>query len=127
VIVLDACVALGWFVDDERGSFAALDAVAQTGGIVPGNFQSEVAHALVRAERRGRMTATQSARVLAALADLALRVHFPDPHLVLALAREHGLTGYDACYLATAIETGCRLATTDATLNAAALKAAVAL
>jgi predicted nucleic acid-binding protein len=39
---------------------------------------------------------------------------------VMTIAREHRLTGYDATYLALAMEHGLKLATADATLRKAA-------
>ena len=43
-----------------------------------------------------------------------------DDHRVMALARGHRLTAYDASYLALAVREGCPLASLDRRLNEAA-------
>ena len=121
MIVVDASIVLAWFL--EGGAYdAALAYAGENGAFVPGNFHSEIAHALVRAERRTRISPTDSTRILAEILELPLTTELPDPHLVLSVAREHGLTGYDATYLSLAMESKFPLATADATLRAAAAK-----
>ena len=51
----------------------------------------------------------------------------PDDREVMALARIHGLTAYDASYLALAIREDCALASLDRRLNEAAAAQGVAL
>lgn len=106
-VVLDATAALSWFRPDEAGSpelEAALDMVTDNGAIVPGNFWSEVANALLRAERRHQLDATATANILATMLALEIRVQLPDPHFILTVSREHGLTCYDGAYLALALQ-----------------------
>ena len=121
MIVLDASLALGWFLEPSSRSAAALRYVEDHGGMVPANFQSEVVHGLLRAERRDRIDQRTCAAVLTALLDLSLQTQSPDPMHIIKVAREHSLTGYDAAYLAVAIEHSLPLATADAALERAAL------
>jgi predicted nucleic acid-binding protein len=86
---------------------------------------------LVAAERRKRLTETESTRFLALLADLPLRVEQEEPRRVtgemFALARETGLSSYDASYLDLAMREGVPLATLHDALRKAAAKVGVEL
>jgi predicted nucleic acid-binding protein len=79
-------------------------------------------------ERRGRLTETQTAAFLHFLSDLLVVVdHQPDERSVLALARAHRLSVYDAAYLELAQREKMPLATLDAALVRAARAEKVAL
>lgn len=83
-------------------------------------FWYEVANSLVR---RHRQTATQASSAVALLDDFDLRTAEGDRAAVLAsvaLATEHGLSVYDASYLALAERLDARLLTLDVQLAAAA-------
>ena len=125
MIVVDASLALRWVLLEEpsRESLAALDYVTENGAYVPGNFQSEVAHGLLQAERRGRLTATDVSAALSDILALPFQIDLPDPHVLVATARQYSLTGYDAAYLALAAKTASPLATIDEALRKAARSA----
>jgi len=122
MIVVDASTVISWVLDDESSpeADAAIEVLARDGGYAPSNFVTEVAQALLTAERRGRIDEISSGISLAEI--LALRISFeaPDPHTVLALARTRGLSAYDAAYLALALQAQVPLATVDRSLAAAA-------
>ncbi len=121
MIVIDASVALAWFLEPERSSHrAALRYVENYGGVVPGNFQSEVVHGLLRAERLGRIAESDATEALDQILDLSLDLDLPDPRQVMLVAREHHLTGYDATYLAVALRSEMPLASGDDSLRRAA-------
>ena len=122
MIVVDASIALAWALQEREHAHvtAALQRAAEQGGFVPGNFQTEVAHALLQAERKKRLTAADVAEALGYILDLPLAVQMPSPYSVVAIAREYGLAGYDAAYLALAIQSQLPLATIDPSLAAAA-------
>jgi len=122
VIVVDASTVVSWVLDDESSpeADAAIEVLARDGGYVPSNFITEVAHALLTAERRGRIDEISSGISLAEILALPITVEAPDPHTVLALARTRRLTGYDAAYLALALQAQVPLATVDRGLAAAA-------
>jgi predicted nucleic acid-binding protein len=130
-VVLDASVALAWYFQDEANPYA--DAVAgrfpAIEAIVPSIWPLEVANAVLMGERRGRGTATTAARWAASLTALPIAVDTQPIDRVLtdvmALARGHNLTAYDASYLELAIRSGLPLATLDDRLRAAAAAAGV--
>lgn len=123
MIVIDACTVISWVLEDEDNvaADAFLEVAALHGALVPGNFSSEVTHALLRAERRGRIDATTADIALAEIFELPLVIEQPDPRTVLSLARTHNLTCYDAAYLALAVENHVPLATVDKSLQTAAI------
>jgi len=92
-------------------------------------FALEVANALVMGERRKRLRQAEIQRFVELLEGLSM-VQDVQPRSVmmnaaLAIAREHGLSAYDATYLELAIRTDAPLATLDKALRAAARKAGV--
>jgi predicted nucleic acid-binding protein len=130
---LDASTTLAWFLPDEASATAdqALDRLTGETALVPPGWSGEVANGFLVAERRGRLTAVETARSLARLSALPIRV-VPTPFdavwdRALGLAREHNLTAYDAAYLELAIRERAALATLDVDLRAAAHRAGVPL
>lgn len=123
MIVIDASIALASALQEREHAdvSAALDYVGEHGAYVPGGFQSEVANGLLQAERRKRLTETEITEALGNILALPLTVELPDPHVVISLARAHGLTCYDASYLAIALQLRVPLATLDDHLRRAAL------
>lgn len=122
MIVIDANVALAWILEEKERAepAAALAYVAEHGALVPGNFQSEIAHALLNALRRGFITEPDLSSALADILALPITAEFPDPHVIIAVGQKHKLTGYDAAYLALALQAELPLATVDKTLRKAA-------
>ena len=127
MIVVDASMALRWVLAEreQAEATAALDYISTNGGQVPGNFQSEVAHGLLQAERHNRISARDVSVGLSEIAALPLAVQLPDVHVVVATARQYGLTGYDGAYLALALQSSLPLATVDERLRKAARSAGV--
>jgi predicted nucleic acid-binding protein len=130
-VVVDASVVLPMYVQ-ETGSTYALsvrESLRRDAAIVPAGWPVEVANAFVMAERRGRIAAHDAAAALAAIRVLPFTVARPDIDTtfsaVLAIAREHRLTAYDATYLELAIRERASLATLDDDLRAAAQRAGV--
>ncbi len=121
--VPDASVAATWVLPDEAATAAerALDRLGQEAAIVPAMFWDELRNLLLTAERRGRIDEGYADASMARLRRLPIRCPGePDDREVLALARSHRLTAYDASYLALAIREGCELASLDQQLNEAA-------
>jgi predicted nucleic acid-binding protein len=132
--VVDASVALKWFLadeDDRAGSLALLRSVSGANRpVVPSLWLYEIGNALTVAMRRKRITSEQLEEMLQMLEEMPLDIDPPDradllrlPHL----ARKHGLTAYDAAYLSLALRDGLALATSDLALRKAALAEGVAL
>jgi predicted nucleic acid-binding protein len=122
MIVVDASTIISWVLDDENSGAAnaVMEHLVREGAIAPGNFWTEVVHALARAERRGRTDPTGADLMLAEIETLPIEIHSPEPRALLALSRSYQLTGYDASYLGLALQSHLPLATVDATLSAAA-------
>jgi predicted nucleic acid-binding protein len=122
LIVVDASVVLAFIMHDESEAYAdaAVELLLRDGGVVPGNFQSEVSNGLLQAERRQRIDKSRASAALTEILRLPLRVEMPDPHGAMRLARQHHLSCYDSFYLALAMEVDRPLATVDGRLAAAA-------
>jgi predicted nucleic acid-binding protein len=128
--VVDASIVGCWCFPDEADALAdlAFQRVHAEGAIVPALWWFEVRNLVVMAERRGRLEPTGAAEFLADLEDLPVRID-REPHgeTILALARAHRLTVYDAAYLELARRLDAPLATLDRALAAAARAASVPL
>jgi predicted nucleic acid-binding protein len=124
--VLDCSVALAWYFADEADPYADAVAAALAGAtiVVPALFHLEIANILVAGERRKRSTEAEASAFLGRLASLRIEVDgqtigraWPD---IIAIARAHGLSTYDAAYLELAARETLPLATLDAQLQSAA-------
>ena len=95
--------------------------VSKFGAIVPGIWWYELRNALVMNERRGRLSSSDTAATLADLRQLRIlidQVH--DEDVVVALAREHHLSVYDAAYIEVALRQTLPIASLDKRLRQAA-------
>lgn len=128
--VLDASFAAAFILPDEDVSVVdrAFDGIARGGASVPDLFWHELRNLLLVAEGKGRMPPRMAAVEVQAFRDLTIetRTRRNDAD-VLRLAAEHGLSAYDAAYLALAIELRRPLATLDQKLARAAEAADVPL
>jgi len=131
--VVDASVVMSWCFADEADDYAdgVLDRLAQDEAMVPSVWPLEIGNVLLVAERRKRLSEADSVHFLVLLAELPIVVE-PEPpqrmlREILALARELGLSTYDAAYLDLAMRLGLPLATNDAALRKAAKKVRVPL
>lgn len=124
--VLDASLALQWILEDEadrKYSLSVLASLSEKRALVPILWFYEVGNGLVMAYRRKRIAPEQIEGFLTRLKALPIEAAQQDPSELLelpALAQSHGLTNYDAAYLALAVQFGLPLATTDASLRRAA-------
>ena len=129
-IVLDVSIAASWCFADEQSEAAerTLDELPRLGGVIPGLFRHEIRNVLIVNERRGRIDQAVSARFLMRLYELRLlQDDAHDEDTVMALARKHRLSAYDATYLETALRRGDSLATLDRDLANAAAAEGIAL
>lgn len=133
--VLDASVALAWFIDRPIARYAMRIQELLLAGdraIVPPLWRVEVANGFVVTERRSVLTpsdtaeALQTFQVVFAQAVEESQQVSPLPR-VIATAREFRLTAYDAEYLDTARILQLPLATLDRRLQEAAAQARVPL
>lgn len=121
-LVLDASLALQWFLEDEadrKYSLAVLASPSERRALVPIRWFYEVGNGLLMALRRKRISRDQMDGFLELLVALPIEAVQQTAVEILelpSLARTHGLTNYDAAYLALAIRSGLPLATSDTQL-----------
>ena len=132
-LVLDASLALQWFLEDESGrqyGLSVLASLSSKRAAVPILWFYEVGNGLLMAHRRKRITLDQIDGFLTRLKALPIDSAQQPPGEILdlpALAQKHSLTNYDAAYLALAMRLSLPLATTDTDLRKAAAAAGVAM
>ena len=130
-LVLDASLALQWFLADEADrqySLSVLASLSDKQAVVPVLWFYEVGNGLVMAYRRKRIAQDQIDGFLARLKKLPIEAAPEAPIEILdlpVLAQTHNLTNYDAAYLSLALRLGLPLATSDAALRRAAAVATV--
>ena len=133
--VLDASVALAWFVDPVVHPYAEAvrERLTRKGrALVPPLWRMEVANGFVVAERRRTLSLADISEALDRLDALrAKSIDFSEQTFatrrLLATARSFHLTAYDAEYLETARTLSLPLATLDRPLREAAERAGVEL
>lgn len=128
--VIDASVTISWYLAEEAGRAGrlAFERLNTADAAAPVLWWFEVRNALVVNERRGRLDMAATVGILAHLNGLPIRLDSDqDGAIVLALAREHRLTVYDAAYLELALRADAPLATLDRQLVRAARAAGVPL
>jgi predicted nucleic acid-binding protein len=129
--ILDASLALQWFLEDEsdrKYSLAVLACLSEKRALVPPLWFYEVGNGLLMAHRRKRIPFDQIDGFLERLKTLPVEVAQQALTEVLelpTLAQAHHLTNYDAAYLALAMRHSLPLATNDAALRKAANAAQV--
>lgn len=130
-LVLDASLALQWFLDDEinrQYSLAILASLSEKRALVPVLWFYEVGNGLVMASRRKRISPDQIGGFLTRLKALPIDAAQEAPLDLLSLptlASIHGLTNYDAAYLRLAKKFNLPLATNDSDLRKAAMSEGV--
>ena len=128
ILVLDASMSLAWCFERNRTEEAVLanevlSRLPEFDVVIPGLWHTEVANALLVGERRKAVSEAQTIDFINRLSALAITTDETPPEyridVVMSLAREHGLTAYDATYLELALRSGAILATFDARLATA--------
>jgi predicted nucleic acid-binding protein len=127
--VLDASIVHDWAFEERHPTAeSARERLRTESAAAPILWWFEVRNGLVVAERRGRVTEQQTARFLREILHFAITLdNSPSETSVLALARRHRLTVYDAAYLELALREDLPLATLDTALARAARAEAVPL
>ncbi len=128
-LVIDASVTIAWMVEEASPlALRALELIQSgTIAVVPDLWYYEVCNGLMTAERTGRATAQVVTTLVADLERLAefLEASPTSPSLLVAAARQSGLTAYDAAYWELAHRRRLPLATLDGQMRAAAQKAGI--
>ena len=127
VLVIDASVAVKWFIAEDRSDAALQVRDRDAALIAPASAVYEIFHALWHAARTGRIPPERLAEaeglVTKPFASLAPVEPLFAPAARLALTLAHPI--YDCVYLALADRTGAELVTADERLFAAARKARI--
>ncbi len=129
--VLDTSVVMAWCFIDERNAYteAVRDSLQAAEAVVPSIWPLEIGNVLLVAERRNRLARADSARFIALVSALPIQVEQEPPlrmfQEIMALARDHSLSTYDAAYLDLAMRHGLALASQDKALLHAARKCKV--
>ena len=113
--VIDASVAVKWFLQEPR-SVAAREVLSRQGRrIAPDRLLLEVANVLRRKERRGELTPAHADRAGATLSSFFHEILPTEPLLASAidLSRRLDHPGYECVFLAAAMSPGSRLITAD--------------
>jgi predicted nucleic acid-binding protein len=134
MLVLDASAALAWIferidaTEAERASFV-LTTLADRRAIVPDLWHVEVLNGLATAQRRRVVSVSEAMDFLSRPDGLPIETDATPVSerkaQIFALAREYGLSAYDATYLDLALRTGAALVSFDRRLTQAQSKAGV--
>lgn len=133
--VLDASIALAWFVDEPVSAHARQVAQALVNGgraLVPSLWHLEVANGLAVAERRRILTAADVSACVAQIERLLSEAIESETDIVsvrqaVTAAQLNELSAYDAVYLEMARRERLPLATLDQKLQRSASRAGVEL
>jgi predicted nucleic acid-binding protein len=126
--VVDNSVVMSWCFKDESNPYAdsILKLLKDRAVIVPPIWPLEVVNVLLVAERKKRLSESDSNRFIFLISQLPIFVEHERSEALmkehLALARNCHLSSYDALYLALAMKMGVPLATLNKKLIAAAGK-----
>ena len=121
--VIDASVTACWCFADEQSAIAdsAMQRLLEDEALAPSIWSLEIRNIMIVSERRGRIDTADADAFLRDLDRLPIRVrHDTDLRTLVALARKHQLTAYDAAYLDLAMRSSSALATLDGSLARAA-------
>ncbi len=111
MVVLDASAALALLLAENEGAEVEeiINGTISINGqiFVPGLFWYELGNGLIMAERKNRISPQSNSTAVSSFARLPIVTHqetdFPIRNRIMGLARENGLTYYDASYLELAM------------------------
>jgi predicted nucleic acid-binding protein len=120
-IVVDASVAVKWFLPEELSTEARRLLVPEYELLAPDLLWAELGNVLWKKHRRGEFDPRTAAQLLGAFSRLPIEFHAAErwTEAALDLAIRHGVTVYDGLYLALAAGNACRVVTADRRLREA--------
>lgn len=131
MVVIDASVAVAWFVPSQANTYA--DRIARRARrealVVPSLWEAEFANVMAVLQRRRVLARHDVASIFAKVQrlDLAVDRETAAAQELFAIAERHGISAYDAAYLELAVRRGIPVATRDAQLMRAAREAGILL
>ena len=129
--VLDCSVTMAWCFEDQANDYTekVLESLSKTTAIVPHLWILEVTNVLLMAERRKKITPSESSRFFELLNQLPIMIATEKESRLdetfISLGRTYQLSSYDSSYLHLAMGDGLPLATRDKSLMAACKKSGV--
>ncbi|MEH2055493.1 MAG: type II toxin-antitoxin system VapC family toxin [Nostoc sp.] len=113
--VLDASIAIKWFIPEVYSHAARRLIASNHTFLVPDFFFPEVGNVLWKRVRRGEDTAENARQILVDLNAVPVEVYLSQPLMPLALdiAIQTDRAVYDTLYLALAITQKCQMVTAD--------------
>jgi predicted nucleic acid-binding protein len=126
-LVIDASVAVKWFIDEDRSAEAQRVLNADADLLAPASILYEIFHALWEATRTRRLPSNRLAE-FAEVVPTPFAALTPLEHLyaaAAAMAQSHTLAIYDCAYVALAQREHAELITADERMFAVARKAKV--
>jgi len=131
-IVIDLSATVAWVMEDERTPFSEqlLEEIQSETyhPIIAPLFWYEFRNMLISNVKRKRISEIEAISSMRYMRSLEIEEkEVPSDDAVIKLGLKHGLTGYDASYLALAISERAILATNDRELARAALREGVEL
>ena len=126
--ILDCSMTMAWCFEDETSEYSekVLNALSELIAWVPTLWPIEVANSLIVATRKKRISYVRAVAFKQHLDALTIKVDdyltSKPIELIFDLAKETGLTAYDATYLELAIRKNLPLATLDSELKKSAQK-----
>lgn len=130
--ILDCSITMAWCFEDEVTEYSEviLEKLKNKNAFVPVIWSLEVANVLLFAERKSRLTHAKATAFIESLRHLPI-IQDVNSQVAMSttfeIARETGLTIYDASYLELALRLRLPIATLDKDLRKAALKSHVKL
>lgn len=120
-VVVDASVAVKWFVPEELSTEARVLLAADHQLLAPDLLWAEFGNVLWKKHRRRELDQRTTHRLLRDFSRVPIEFHATErwTETALELAIRHGITVYDGLYLALAAGSGCRLMTADRRLSEA--------
>jgi predicted nucleic acid-binding protein len=120
-VVVDASIAVKWFVPEELSAAARRLLAAEYELLAPDLLWAELGNALWKKHRRRELDQRTAGRLLRDFSRVPIEFHrtIRWAGAALELAMRHGVTVYDALYLALAAGHGCRVLTADRRLREA--------
>ena len=114
-LVLDACVAIKWYVSESHSDVALALAVTEPQWIVPDLFFPEVGNVLWKKVNRHEIDEEIARDIMASLLALGIEAYATKPLIdfAIGLACRFQCTVYDGLYLALAVEERSQLVTAD--------------
>ncbi len=128
-LILDASATVAWAFSPETFTVAqpALIHIQREHAIAPALWQFEVASAMRKAVRDGRLSSQQSSSFLADLRTLDIRLSLVLPTIerLIDVSEQFNVSTYDAAYLDLALQLSLPLATLDGDMANAARRAGI--